>query len=211
MFRINIVWTLFLSVGVSVGFCGMCYSATPLEEHFKYVADAANQISFLVAKSADPNENAKEIAEQACKMLTQLSSDQQFKELVYKGFNPKLNSNIKETVSDLAKVNDAIDKEAQALQHIGVNHLTSIQALAAAIPLAKTIDPAKVDPETLLKDLSQLREQSCLLTTEIEKSQKRDAIKTPLNSAFQESPSPWPTKSGLMHLQGLQRNLSASH
>jgi hypothetical protein len=88
-----------------------------------------------------------------------------------------LNANIKETLTDLAKVNDALDKETQALQDIGVNHLTSIQALAAAIPLAKTIDPAKISPEEILKDVSQLKDRSCLLTTEIEQTEKREAIK----------------------------------
>ncbi len=167
----------FLSIGTAVGLCSVSHAETPIATHFKYVADAVNEINFLWAKSVDPQDNAKEIAEQACKMLTQLDADPQFKEVITKAFHPITNADLKVTLLDLAKVNDLIDKEEQVLQAAGVNHLTSIQALAAAIPFAKTIDMEKVNPEMILRDVSELKERSCSVLGQIEKGEHASTIK----------------------------------
>jgi hypothetical protein len=168
----------FLSMGAAMQLCCASYAETSFADHFKYVADAVNQINFLWAKSADPQDNAKEIAEQSCKMLTQLVADQEFKNIIAKTFRPVMNADLKNTMLDLAKINDLIDKEEQALQAIGINHLTSIQALAAAIPFAKTIDVEKVNPEMILKDISDLKDRSCSVTVQIEHNEHLSSIKS---------------------------------
>ena len=173
MFSGRIVQIFLLSVGIITQLSVLSYAATPLAEHFKYVADAVNQINFLVAKSLSPGDNAKEIVEQSCEMLTQLVSDGTFKELVYKGFRPTVNADLRNMLSDLARVNDLVNSEQRALQNIGIDHLTSIQVLAAALPLAKTIDAEKINAELILKDISDLKDRSCLLTGEIERNEKR--------------------------------------
>ena len=167
----------FLSMGAAIQLSGSSHAETPFADHFKYVADAVNQINFLWAKSADPQDNAKEIAEQACKMLTQLAADQEFKNIITKTFHPIMNADLKNTLLGLAKINDLIDKEEQALQAIGINHLTSIQALAAAIPFAKTIDVEKVNSEIILKDISDLKDRSCSVTEQIEHNEHISSIK----------------------------------
>lgn len=82
--------------------------------------------------------------------------------------------------SDLGTVNDVIDKEGHLLQNIGVDHFTSVQALAAALPLAKTIDPDKLNPELILKDISDLQNKSCSLDAQIESDEKWEKKKSAL-------------------------------
>jgi hypothetical protein len=168
----------FLSFCAATQLCGASHAETPFADHFKYVSDTVNQINFLWAKSADPQDNSKEIAEQACKMLTQLTADQDFKNVITKTFRPVMNADLKNTLLDLAKVNDLIDKEDKLLQAIGIDHLTSVQALAAAIPFAKTINVEKVNPEMILNDISDLKDRSCSLTAQIEHNERLSSIKS---------------------------------
>lgn len=171
------VQIFFASIVATTLLYGTSHAETPLAAHFKYVSDAVNEINFLWAKSDDPEDNAKEIAEQACKMLTQLDADPQFKEMIIKTFHPVPNAHLKNTLLDLAQVNDLIDKEGHVLHAAGVNRLTSIQALAAAIPFAKTIDMEKVNPETILRDVSELKERSCSVLRQVEHGEHQSMIK----------------------------------
>jgi hypothetical protein len=154
------------------------FAATSEAEHFKYVADAVNQINFLKAKSNAPADNAKEIVEISCKMLTQIVSDEEFKSLLFKGFQKSSNLELKELFSNLGRVNDVMDKEQEAFEHIGIDHLSSVQALAAALPIAPKINADKINPETILKDIRRLQEHSCSLAGKIESSEYSDKEKS---------------------------------
>lgn len=156
-----------LSACITLLNSGISSAGTPLSEHFKYIADAANQIHFLWTTSQDPKDHAKEIAEQACRALGLLAEDGQFKEMIFK-VTPTIDVDLKNSLSSLAEINSFIDKEELALNDIGVDHLTSIEALAAAIPFAKTFDTKKLNPDAILKDISDLRNKACSLVGEVE-------------------------------------------
>ena len=79
-------------------------------------------------------------------MLTELVHDEVFKNIVCTAIYSSSKSELMEIISDLGKTNDLIDKEREALDGIGVDQLSSIQALAAAIPLVKQFDPSKLAP-----------------------------------------------------------------
>lgn len=145
--------------------------ATPEADHFKYVADTINNINFLRAKSSNPREYAREMVDDLCRMLTELVHDEVFKNIVYKGFHSSSKSELMEIISDLGKTNDLIDKEREALEGIGVDQLSSIQALAAAIPLVKQFDPSKLSPELILGSVSDLQKEACSLSGRIEQTE----------------------------------------
>ncbi len=172
MFAFRLLQIVFLSAGVTNLFPNASYAATPAAEHFKYVADAVNQINFLRAKSQNIMDNSKDIVDEACKMLTELVSDDEFKNMLLKGFSKPSSSELKEIMSDLSQVNNVIDKEMEALQNVGFDKLTSIQALAAALPLASRIDPSKISTETILSDISNLQRNACSLAGQIENTEK---------------------------------------
>jgi hypothetical protein len=144
---------------------------TSLADHFKYVADAVNNINFLKAKSLNPQDNAKEIVDDSCKMLTELTQDSVFKEIVYKGFKSSSNAQLMEIIADLGKTNDLIDKESEAFGGIGVDRLSRIQALAAAIPLVKQFDASKLSPDVILSNVSDLQKASCSLSGRLEQTE----------------------------------------
>jgi hypothetical protein len=161
-----------LSAAVTLRFSSTSCAETPLSEHFKYVADAANHIHFLAATAQKPEDHAKEIAEQACKMLMQLNADQQFKDLKV---SPNMDVDLKKALLNISEVNNFVDKEEHALNDIGVDRFTSIEALAAAIPFAKTFDTKKIDAKAILQELSDLQNSACSLVgkmDQMEHSQK---------------------------------------
>jgi len=57
------------------------------------------------------------------------------------------NLEIRGIFPELGKVNELVDKETEALKGIGVDGLTSIEALAAASTAATKINADKIAPE----------------------------------------------------------------
>jgi len=138
---------LLLLAGITLLLAGASGAATHDAEQFRYIGDALNQMNYLQAKSVSPKDHAREIIDQACKLLTQVKSDGKFTTLVLKNFRHMNNLEIRGIFPELGKVNELVDKETEALKGIGVDGLTSIEALAAASTAATKINADKIAPE----------------------------------------------------------------
>lgn len=110
--------------------------------HFQYIADAVNDINRLKSMSSSANGHGREITDLACKMLSQAVEDQEFKSAVSKAWG-KLNSEQRDALLGLGKIDDVVRAEQHALDDIGVDQRTSVQTAAIAITYAKNIDPEK--------------------------------------------------------------------
>jgi hypothetical protein len=160
-----------ISLTTLVALHAVACAAKPEAARFAYVADAANKINYLKAISVSPKDHSEEIASVACEMLIRLLADTEFSGIVHKWPGGMTDEQKAELLS-LGMINDKIDKEKQALENIGIDQLTTIQVLAAAIPFAKSIEPKHFNPDDFLKDLTSLQKKSFSLKGEIADNEK---------------------------------------
>lgn len=156
-------------------------AAESITEHYKYLSDALNRIVYLDSVSTDSVETSKEIADISCETLIKLTADDRLKDVIYVGLgNRNYREDYKKIIGSLSTLTDTIDNEQKALDDIGVGRISSLQALSYALEISKNIDFDKINPDSIMKDIFDLKDRACSLAKSIaddeQRAKKRKAL-----------------------------------
>lgn len=164
----QLIQRLVLSAAIASSVPQRAFALHPEMRQFAYISEAVNKISYLRSISRSPSEHIDEIARTACDMLTRVGNDEQFHTVIRRGFGTAVTPQEKQILLQLGRINNTVDNERRALDNLGIDNLASVQALAAAIPLAFYIDGKSADPKKFFKDITILQNASCDTEARIE-------------------------------------------
>lgn len=132
-------------------------------EHFSYVSEAINKINSIASKP-DDRKNALEIANVACDMLIRLDRDPDLTKLVSTalgGVRGQASNDIQNLFQDLGSLDNFLEQELSLFKQVGIQPLSSIQALSAALSVGKQLKHGKVNSTQVIADIKSLKEKVC--------------------------------------------------
>jgi hypothetical protein len=126
------------------------------------------------------SETLPNVASAACSALTQLTKDPDFdatiKELLSGRVKPNAEA-IQGLLSDIKQLNEFIVIEEKNLGSLGLEPLSTLQALGAATSEHRRINPREINAEQVEADVARLRDAACRLSKEAVDAQQANQIR----------------------------------